>query len=401
MNLWLRIFLPFAAGFYVSYLLRNVNAIIAPELTRELGVSAADLGLLTSTYLFAFGIFQLPLGILLDRYGPRRVEGGLLVIAAVGSAFFTIGGSMPELAFARALIGLGVSACLMASFKAFSVWFPAERQHSLNAAVMVAGSLGALSVTTPVSIVIPVFGWRGVFFILTTIALAAAAGIFSVPEKPSSVSGETLGQQLKDLGSIVRSRAFCCYAPLATTFIGGFMALQGLWAVPWLMQVGGHTRDAAAFHLFLTTVAMICGFLCVAMFIVPLRFRGIHPDSVLNAGLFAGLVSMLGVLLGVSSSHALWFVLGLAFSICNLAYASLSSHFPSALAGRVNTALNTGTISGAFVIQWGYGLMIDALTLRGWGIANAHRTAFGTLLLLQMTSFIWYLLVKPASIETK
>ena len=144
-NPWPRVFLPFAAGYYLSYLLRNVNAVIAPELTRDLGVSAADLGLLTSAYLLAFGLVQLPLGLLLDRYGPRRVEAALLLIAASGCALFALGADLGQLAMARALIGLGVSACLMASFKAFSLWFPAERQASLNAAVMAAGGLGALS----------------------------------------------------------------------------------------------------------------------------------------------------------------------------------------------------------------------------------------------------------------
>src|SRR5512137_194993 len=106
MRAWLRIFLPFAAGYFLSYLLRNANAVIAPELTRQLGLSAADLGLLTSAYLLAFGAFQLPLGILLDRHGPRRVESGLLLLAAAGSAAFALGGSLPQLAVARAAIGL-------------------------------------------------------------------------------------------------------------------------------------------------------------------------------------------------------------------------------------------------------------------------------------------------------
>src|SRR5512137_784805 len=167
MNPWLRVFLPFASGYYLSYLLRNANAVIAPELVRELGVSSAGLGLLTSAYLLAFGAFQLPLGILLDRLGPRRVEAGLLLVAAAGSAFFALGGTLPELALARAAIGLGVSACLMASFKAFSVWFPPDRLPSLNAAVMMAGGLGALAATTPLSAAVPLLHWRGVFLALS------------------------------------------------------------------------------------------------------------------------------------------------------------------------------------------------------------------------------------------
>ncbi len=395
MNPWLRIFLPYAAGYYLSYLLRNANAVIAPELVRELSVSSASLGLLTSAYLLAFGAFQLPLGILLDRYGPRRVEAGLLVVAAAGSAFFALGGNLPQLALARAAVGLGVSACLMASFKAFSVWFPRERLPSLNAAVMVAGSLGALSATTPLSIAVPVLGWRVVFFVLAGLALAAAVGIFSTPERAQASSGETFGQQFAALGGIVRSPVFWRYAPPTTFFVGGFMALQGLWAVPWLMHVGGHSREAAALHLMVATAGMMCGFLFIALFIGSLQRRGIHPDRVLVAGMVAGLLAMLGLVLGVAGSHLFWFVLGLVFAIGNTAYALLSAQFPPALAGRANTALNLGVFVGAFVIQWGYGAALDLLASRGWAIADAHRAVAGSLLAMQAVSFAWFFRGRP------
>jgi MFS family permease len=186
LNLWLRVFLPFATGYYFSYFLRNVNAVIAPELTRELGVSAADLGLLTSAYLLAFGAVQLPLGLALDRYGARRVEASLLLVAAAGCGLFAVGASLTQLAVARALIGLGVSACLMASFKAFSQWFGTERQASLNAAIMAAGGLGALTASTPLAWAIPQYGWRAVFAAFWLVAgLAVAVAIFSTPEKPA------------------------------------------------------------------------------------------------------------------------------------------------------------------------------------------------------------------------
>src|SRR5512147_247595 len=106
-NPWRRVFAPFAVGYFLSYLLRNANAVISPELTGDLGLHAADLGLLTSAYLLAFGAFQLPLGILLDRFGPRRVEATLLLICAAGCALFATGHALPQLAVGRALIGLG------------------------------------------------------------------------------------------------------------------------------------------------------------------------------------------------------------------------------------------------------------------------------------------------------
>lgn len=403
MTTWFRIFLPFAGGYFLSYLFRNANAVIAPELTRELGVSSAGLGLLTSAYLLTFAAFQLPLGVLLDRYGARRVEAALLVVAAAGSALFALGGSLPQLVVARAAIGLGVSACLMASFKAFSVWFPLQRLPSLNAAVMIAGALGGLAATTPLSMAVPRIGWRGVFLVLAVLALAAAAGIFTTPEGPASGSRESLGQQLRAMGGIVRSRTYWRYAPQAATMLGGFIALQGLWAVPWIMAVDGHSRPAAAFHLLLTSVAMACGFLLIAVLIGPLQQRGVAPDTVLTAGAAIQVAAMAAVWLGAGASHALWFALGLLYTVGNLAYALLARHFPPSLTGRANAALNLGVFAGAFATQWGYGAMLDLLAARGWTPADAHRAAFGALLALQALSFAWYLLGggRPAAVPAR
>jgi MFS family permease len=389
MYLGLRLFLPFAAGYFLSYLLRNVNAVIAPELVRELGVSAAELGLLTSAYLLTFGAFQLPLGILLDRYGPRRVEAVLLLIAAAGSAWFAVATTLGELALARAAIGLGVSACLMAAFKAFSVWFPIERLPSLNAAVMVAGGLGALAATTPLAWVAPLLGRRGLFLALAALTVLAALAVYSTPDKPAAAGG-TLGQQLRELGRILRSREFWRYAPMAATGLGGFLALQGLWAVPWLMQVSAQTRDVAAFHMLLTTVAMVCGFLVIAGGIGPMRRRGLAPGRVMAIGNAGGLVAMLALWMGVGSTQALWFVLGVVFAVGNVAYAEIASRFPPTMAGRVNAALNLATFVGAFSLQWGYGLLLDGLRAADWTPTDSHYAAFLTLLALQAAGLGWF-----------
>ncbi len=391
MNLWLRIFLPFAAGYYFSYFLRNVNAVIAPELTRELGVSAADLGLLTSAYLLAFGAVQLPLGLALDRYGARRVEAFLLLIAAAGCALFAVGTSLTELAIARALIGLGVSACLMASFKAFSQWFGTERQASLNAAIMAAGGLGALTASTPLAWAIPQFGWRAVFVGLATAGLAVAVAIFSTPEKAGGARPEPIRSQLAGLVEVLTGGAFWRYAPQSMLIIGGFLALQGLWAVPWLMNFSGLGREAAAHHLLLMGSGMLVGFLGIAFGVVPLAARGISALRLLQVGMGLGLLATLLIVLGIGPSEPLWFCFGLVFSVGNLAYALLQSHFAGALAGRVNTALNLTVFVGAFLMQWGFGAAVDMLQGAGHAPRAAYQISFGGLLALQVLSWFWFL----------
>lgn len=392
MNLWLRVFLPFAAGYYFSYFLRNVNAVIAPELTRELGVSATDLGLLTSAYLLTFGAVQLPLGLALDRYGPRRVEAALLLVAAAGCLLFAVGHSMTELAVARGLIGLGVSACLMAAFKSFGLWFGVERQASLNAAIMAAGGLGALTASTPLSWAIPAFGWRAVFFALALAGLAAALLIWRTPDKPAAATGEPLAQQLAGLARVLKSRAFWTYMPQSTLIIGGFIALQGLWAVPWLMNFSGLPRDAAAHHLLLMSIGMLLGFLGIAVGVGPLAQRGIPAERLLQTGMGLGMLTTLLIVLGIGPSEPLWFALGLVFSVGNLAYALLQKHFAGSLAGRVNTALNLMVFVGAFSIQWGFGAAVDALQAGGLSAHDAYQTSFGALLAAQTACWLWYIL---------
>ena len=400
-NPWLRIFVPFAVGYFLSYLLRNVNAVIAPELVRELNFSAADLGLLTSAYLVAFGAFQLPLGILLDRYGPRRVESSLLVLTAIGAILFALGRNLADLALARALIGLGVSACLMASFKAFSLWFPLGRQASLNSAIMAAGGLGALTSSTPLSWVLSLIGWRGAFYGLAVLTLLAALLIFTTPDKSSATSKETLSEQLRGVAHVFTSVAFWRYAPQTGLIVGGFMAMQGLWAVPWLMNVSGLTRDAAAFHLLLMSVGMLIGFISIATFVNRLAARGFRPERILIVGMGGGLLVTLLIVVDGAPTYLLWFAMGLVFSVGNLSYALLSAQFPAQLAGRVNTTLNLLTFVGAFAIQWGFGAAVDWFTASGMPLQNAYQRTYMLLLGLQAASYGWYILAgrrigKPA-----
>ena len=390
-NPWLRIFLPFAAGYFLSYLLRNVNAVIAPELIRDLGVSATDLGLLTGAYLFAFGAFQLPLGILLDRYGPRRVETALLLVTATGAALFSLGQNLTELAFARGLIGLGVSACLMASFKAFSLWFPIQRQASLNSAIMAAGAMGALTASTPLGWVLPWIGWRGAFQGLTAVALLAAIIIFTTPDKPAASGKETLANQLRGVARVFTSIAFWRYAPQTMLIVGGFMAMQGLRAVPWLMNFTGLTRDAAAFHLLLMGAGMLLGFVSIAAFVTRLAARGIHPERILITGMGGGILVTLLIVIDGAPTQLLWFAMGLVFSVGNLSYALLSAQFPAQLTGRANTTLNLLAFIGAFGIQWGFGVAVDAYIAAGLAQRDAYQHTYAWLLALQAASYAWYL----------
>ena len=205
----LRIFVPFAIGYFFSYLYRVVNAVIAPNLVADLNLGPSDLGLLTSTYFLTFAAFQLPLGVLLDRFGPRKTEASLLIFAALGAFVFARAGSASGLVAGRALIGFGVSSCLMAPFTAYAIWFDKERLPLINGVQVAVGGLGALTGTAPVEAALQITDWRGLFTVLSVLTLAVAAAIFFVvPEKKAEGASAGLKEQLRGIGRVYSSFVF-------------------------------------------------------------------------------------------------------------------------------------------------------------------------------------------------
>lgn len=388
----LAVVLPFAAGYFFSYALRTVNAVAAPALSSELGLSAADLGLLSATYFMAFAAAQLPLGLALDRYGPARVERVLLVVAALGCFLFALAGSTTTLMLARALIGLGVAACLMAAFKAFVQHFPAERQASLTGLVMAAGGLGALSVSAPLERLLPLVGWRGAVAVLGLGCLLVALLLRQVPEPARGAPGGGLAGQLRELGHIARSAHFWRYAPHSAFVIGGFMAIQGLWAVPWMMAVSGASRAEAANALFLFNLALLSGQLLLAALATRVLRRGLRATHLLGGGVALALLAQAGLLGGLLPPLLGWLGYGLGISTGALMYSALSASFPLHLSGRVTTLINLLAFIGAFTLQWGFGAVIDALLTRGETAGTAYRLAFTLCWGLQLAAFLWFLL---------
>lgn len=392
-RLWIRLFLPFAAGYFLSYLYRTANAVIGPVLARELNLGDNALGLLTSTYFLAFGAAQLPLGMLLDRFGPRRVEAGLLLIAAAGAAVFALSDALGGLAIGRAMIGLGVSACLMASFKAFAQWFPPERQASLTGWVMASGGLGALAASKPLEMALGFATWQEIAFGLAAATLAVAATLwFVAPDKPGEDGGTGFAAQMAGVKSIFSSPHFWRYAPMGFWFTGGFMAVQGLWVARWMTVMEGLEGAAIAARLTWMSGAMLAGFLFMGFFATGLVRRGIKLDTIYRGAMLLaiGLLALITCLPSFAG-NLLWPVLGACFSLSNVSYSLVAQAFPSALSGRANTALNLLVFAGAFGLQWGIGILVDALQAQGWAGDAAFRTAYFTLLGGQFLALLWML----------
>ena len=398
--LWLRLFLPFAAGYFLSYLYRTVNAVIGPLLGRELALPDNALGLLTSTYFLAFGLAQLPLGVLLDRFGPRRVESALLLIAAAGAAVFARADGLEGLAVGRALIGLGVSACLMGSFKAFSQWFPLDRQASLTGWVMAAGGLGALVAAKPLELALGFVSWRAVCLGLAAATALVAGLIWLTPDKPATRSGSAFREQLAGLGKILVSPHFWRHAPAALFIAGGFLAVQGLWASRWMNVVEGLPPAAVADRLTWMSLAMLAGFLFMGFFATPLVRRGVDLEKIYLIAMGTVVITLaLLVAWPQLAGDLLWPLFCAGFSLSTISYSLVAKAFPDAWSGRANTALNLFLFAGAFGLQWGVGALVDGLQAAGWAASAAYRAAFGLLLAGMVTALTWLLMPRRAAAD--
>ncbi len=389
----LRIFLPFAGGYFLSYLFRTVNAVIAPNLALDLGIAPSALGLLTAAYFIAFASAQLPLGVLLDRFGPRRIEALLLLVAAAGALLFARGTTLTEVVVGRALIGFGVSACLMAAFKAFVQWFPRRQLPLVNGIQMASGGLGAMSATAPVEFLLSVTDWRGLFTGLTVLTVLVAIVIWGVvPDKPVTAPAASLRDQGRGVWRIFSSPVFWRAAPWATLSQATFMALQSLWAGPWLRDVAGLERGAVAGVLFATAAGMVAGYIFMGTVAERLSRAGIRPMTVAAAGMLLFMSCQAAIMLQWRlPPMLLWIVFGFSGTSGILVYADLSQRFPADLAGRVNTGLNLLVFVAAFGAQWGVGAVIDQWpnTLTGYA-PEGYRAGFGLLLALQVLAVLWF-----------
>jgi MFS family permease len=385
---------PFALGYLLSYLFRAVNAVVGPELVADIGLSATELGLLTSAYLFAFALFQLPLGVLLDRYGPRRVQIGLFCCAAAGSLLFSLGQDVAALSLARAMIGLGFAGGLMSGFKAVVLWVPPPRRALANACIMSFGALGILVATVPVELAILAVGWRAVFVGLAVITLAVAGLILLAVPEQAEARRESLAQQIMSVVPIYRDRVFWRLAPLLALTGGTHIAIQTLWAGPWFRDVAGLDRMAVASHLMVVAIAFLIGILSSGVIADWLGRRGVDLLTTMLGFLAIFFVAQVAVVLQLTSlTLPIWFLFGMFGQVAVLAYPWLSSHYGAALSGRTNTAVNLLLFLTAFAVQYAIGAIIDLFppTTTGGYSPEGYRWAFGVFLVLQLLALAWYL----------
>ena len=397
------VFLVFAFAYFLSALLRGVTATLAPVFSSELGLRSADLGLLAGAYFLGFAALQLPLGRALDRHGPRRTLLVLLALAVLGCMAFAQAASLWGLIAARALIGAGVAACLMAPLTSYRHLFTPSAQLRANSWMLMTGSLGMVAATLPVQWLLPLWGWRGLFWCLAGLLVAAMALVaWRVPvdspvDSPSAAPADDARAPGQGYGAIVRHPLFLRMAPLGFFVYGGLIAVQALWAGPWMTRVGGASAAQAAQGLFIINLAMLVAFMAWGAVMPRLARHGLTAVWLMARGLplCLGLLFM-NVALGPAAGAWHWAAWCAACTFVSVSQPALGQAFAPAQAGRALSAFNLVIFGGVFSIQWGMGLLIDAFTGLGWTPLQAFRATFAVLGVCGALSYAWFLRPQPA-----
>jgi len=386
------VFLAFAFAYFFSATVRAITATLAPTLTHEFQLHARDLGLLAGGYFLGFAATQLPLGTWLDRHGPKKVILGFLGVAVAGCAAFALATSFHGLLAARVLCGVGVSACLMAPLTGYRRWFTPATQLRANSWMLMTGSFGMLAATLPVQWLIPSIGWRPLFWGLAALTVVAMAVIaFSVPAWQSRDAQPRQGSYRE----VWRHPYFRRMTPVGFFSYGGMIAVQTLWAGPWMVRVAGYQPLEAASGLFVINGSMLITFWTWGLLNPWLARRGWSTERLIAWGLPASFL-VLGTLIvaGPAAGAATLALFCVSSTFVSLAQPAVAMVFPPALAGRALSAYNLVIFLGVFVVQWGIGLLIDAFGALGWAEAASFRAAMAVFLASSVMSYGYFLLAK-------
>ena len=396
----LGVFLAFAAAYFLSALIRAITATLSPTLTQELALSAQDLGLLAGGYFLGFAATQLPLGKWLDKHGPKKVLLAFLVVAVFGCIAFALAQSFMGLWLARVLCGVGVSACLMAPLTGYRRWMAPGAQLRANSWMLMTGSLGMLSSTLPVQWLMPIMGWRAIFAglaVLVALSMVMIYVLVPVWEKSETDPQDPAAQAVKTeegYGPIWRNAYFWRMAPIGFFCYGGLLALQTLWAAPWMTVVGGYSPLDAATGLFAINLAMLVAFWAWGLVTPRLAKRGILPNQIIAWGQPISFVVLAWIIVSGPQlgDHTAWALslFCISSTFVSLAQPSVGMAFPPHLAGRALSAYNLVIFVGVFVVQWGIGLGVDLFKSFGWSPVLAFQSAFSVFGLCAVASYVYF-----------
>lgn len=399
---FLRLTLPLAGVNVLNQGSRALLATIGPTLALEFGLSATELGLLAATFFASYAMAQLPAGLSMDLFGVRRVQMTLALVAAAGFLLCATSTSIVGLAVGRFVTGLGVAVGMIAMLTAHTQWLPRDRVAGMTGLGVFVASFGGLAATLPAQQLLPLVGWRGLFWVMAGLAVLVSVWIcFSVPERPVSTAPKrSLRAEIVEYGRIARHPAFLGIAPAITLLSGLNFTYGGLWAGPWLRDVGGYQGAGRAALLMCFALGMTSGSLLTGQAASFLTRRG--HDAMIVPGIgMAGLwlIQFVLILNPWPNAYAIgvwWFLFAFVTASGPTAYAALAHRFPSELAGRVGTLINFSMLLVVFFLQNAIGWVLDLWPRAangGWS-AIGYSWAMGMTAIAQAAAVAWMLIAR-------
>jgi len=395
------IFAVLSALYVLSQFFRTSNAIIAPKLIQDLKLNAETLGFLGGAFFYSFALFQIPMGPMLDRIGPRIVVSYSVLLSALGGFLFGMGGSFTAVLIGRILIGLGMASVLMGSMKVFILHFPARRFATLAGTILSIGTLGNILAASPLAYLSSTIGWRIAFLIaagVTAFLAFLSLSILKRDEKGGGAPGPDHSSRneigvFQSIGMILGSLSFWQIGFLAFFRYGTFVGLQGLWLGPYLIDIKGYTPVQAGHLLIFLAVGTIMGGPIAGRF----SDRGLQSrKSVILWGVSlycASLFPLVGILKIQSS---LWFGLifffvGFFNSFGLLVFAHVKDLFPTAISGTAMTFVNFFTMAGGAIFMPVLGKVIESYPRAGNSYpSEAYHLSFLICSLGVAASLIFY-----------
>jgi predicted MFS family arabinose efflux permease len=346
-------FLVLLFAYVLSQFFRAFLAIVAGDLSRDLGLDAADLGALSAIWFASFALAQFPVGVALDRGGPRRTIAGFMVLAVVGAGWLSLSWSFAESLAAMALIGIGCSPVLMGSLYFFGRVYPADRFAMLSSLMIGLGTAGNLLGATPLALAVELLGWRAAIGGIAGITGLSALLVFLLLRDPPRLeSRERGGTLFGGLSEIAGIRALRFILPLTCTSYAVVIASRSLWIAPFFGQVHGFSVTERGNAAFVMATAMILGALAFG----PIeRWLGSPKAATLAGSLVAAAAFITLGIVGERSAAAALALLAVV-GAAGMTYGILMAHarlfFPAHLLGRGVTFMNFAFIGGAGIVQW-------------------------------------------------
>ena len=387
------IFFVFACGYFISALLRAITATLSPLLSSEFNLTAGNLGLLAGGYFLGFASMQIPLGYLLDKHGPKKIVSAFLLIAIIGTVAFALAQSFSGLLISRILIGVGVSACLMGPLTGYRIWFKDEYQQRANAWMLMVLSMGFVFSTLPVQLLLPTVGWRWIFGLITFLIFIVIVLVLLFIPNWKTKENERYQKSDESLSDVWKNKFFRSTIPLGLFNYGGLVAIQTLWAGPWMVKVSGYTPLQSATGLFWINITMLVAFFIFGYILPKITKLGIESMKLMKLGLPISYLSLLSIIIAGENAGAMYFTIYILTSIVlTLTQPAVALSFPTSLAGKSLTSFNLLIFVGTFLMQWGIGLIIDLCQFLGKEEVQSFKISFTVYLIICIFSYLYFIL---------